>query len=46
MRTASSTTSAHDTDPQLWASQHHGLLAGVAAAVTGAAAAVLAGRTT
>ncbi len=39
-------TRAHDTDPQLWASQHHGLLAGVAAAVTGAAAAVLAGRTT
>jgi hypothetical protein len=38
-------TRAHDSDPQLWASQHHGLLAGAAAAVT-TAAVVLAGRRT
>jgi NAD(P)-dependent dehydrogenase (short-subunit alcohol dehydrogenase family) len=32
---------AHESDPQLWASHHHGVLAGVAAvALTGAAAAV------
>ena len=35
---------AHDRDPQLWASQHHGLLAGAAAGLTAAAAALLLGR--
>jgi NAD(P)-dependent dehydrogenase (short-subunit alcohol dehydrogenase family) len=37
---------AHDSDPQLWASQHHGLLAAAvaASAVVTAASAVLAGR--
>jgi NAD(P)-dependent dehydrogenase (short-subunit alcohol dehydrogenase family) len=32
---------AHDADPQLWASQHHGVLAGAAALVMAGAAALL-----